>query len=209
MKKVFTFLAAIIVSSFAINAQETTLQESWSGEINVGTRKLHIGFNFQALSDGKQACTMDVPDQGAKDIPVEIIKNDTDSLNISIAALRAKYKGRKTSKESIEGQFTQNGMTLALNLKPGKFELIRPQTPNPPYPYATEEVTFKNEAEGAELSGTLGEFNLQMQSNPNLLTQDSTKQIIHRHLLLNNPTMLAIRYTKCSNHRQMHGLTGG
>ena len=155
MKKAFTLLATIIIPLFAINAQETTLQESWSGEINVGTRKLHIGFNIQTLSDGKQACTMDVPDQGAKDIPVEIIKNDSDSLNISITALRAKYKGRKISKENIEGQFTQNGMTLALNLKPGKFEPIRPQTPNPPYPYATEEVTFKNETEGAELSGTL------------------------------------------------------
>ena len=44
---------------------------------------------------------------------------------------------------------------------------------------------------------------------PFLFPQESTKQIIHRHLLLNNPTMLAIRNAVCSDHRQMHGLTGG
>ena len=155
MKRTLTLLATIIASFFATNAQETSSEESWSGEIIAGTEKLHIGFNIQSSPDGKQTCTMDVPDQGANNIPAEIIKNDSDSLNISIAALRAIYKGRKTSTESIKGQFTQNGITLSLDLRPGKIELTRPQTPNPPYPYATEEVTFKNETESAELSGTL------------------------------------------------------
>ena len=36
----------------------------------------------------------------------------------------------------------------------------------------------------------------------------SPKQIIHRHLLLYNPAMLAIRHTVGSNHCQMHGLLG-
>ena len=150
MKRTFTLLATIIVSSLAIHAQE-----SWSGELMVGTRKLNVGFNLQSMSDGKQTCTMDVPAQGAKGIPVEIVKHDSDSLYLSIIALRATYKGRKISAESIIGQFTQNGMTLPLNLKPGEIELARPQTPESPYPYATEEVTFRNEKEGAELSGTL------------------------------------------------------
>ena len=154
MKRIFTLLTAII-SSLAIHAQEATVTENWSGEITIGTEKLLIGFTIQPLSEGKQKGTMDVPAQGAKNIPIEIDKNDSDSLNLSMSALRATYKGRKISSESIIGQFTQNGMSFPLNLKPGKCELTRPQTPNPPYPYATEEVIFKNEAEGAELSGTL------------------------------------------------------
>ena len=155
MKRIFTQLSALIISSVLLHAQEVKTAESWSGAITIGTNKLHIGFNLQSLSDGKQVCTMDVPEQGGNNIPTEIIKNDADSLSISITALRATYKGRKISDESITGQFSQNGMSFPLNMTPGKIELTRPQTPKPPYPYATEDVVFKNEAEGAVLSGTL------------------------------------------------------
>lgn len=155
MKQALTLLFSIIVSASTLHAQETTSTESWHGAITVGTQKLQIGFNIQTLSDGKQTCTMDVPEQGAKNILVEMTKNDSDSLKISITALQATYKGRKISAESIEGKFSQNGMTFALNLKPGQIVLKRTQTPQPPFPYSTEEVVFKNEAEGATLSGTL------------------------------------------------------
>jgi len=155
MKRIFTLFIALIIYSAILHAQEAKTAESWSGAIMIGTNKLHIGFNILSLTDGKQACTMDVPEQGANDIPTEIVKNDADSLNISITALRATYKGRKNSAESIIGQFSQNGMAFPLNLYPGKIELTRPQTPKQPYPYATEEVVFKNETEGAVLSGTL------------------------------------------------------
>ena len=155
MKRISTFLLTIAASLMAAHAQNTTSSENWTGAITVGARKLNIGFEIKTSTDGKHTGTMDVPDQGAKNILVEITKNDSDSLCIFIAALRANYKGRKASPESIEGRFTQNGMTFPLNLKPGKVELKRPQTPEPPYPYATEEVVFKNEDEGATLVGTL------------------------------------------------------
>ena len=95
MKRIFTLLTTLIISSSILHAQEANTTESWSGAITIGTNKLHIGFNLLSLSDGKQACTMDVPEQGANNIPTEIIKNDADSLSISITALRATYKGRK------------------------------------------------------------------------------------------------------------------
>lgn len=136
-------------------AQESVALESWSGALSVGNRDLRIGFEIKTLPGGEQVCTMDVPDQGAKDIPVTLIKNDADSLSLSVSMLGATYKGRKVSGPSIEGQFSQNGMVLPLTLKPGGFELNRPQEPRPPFAYTTEDVVFRNEAEGAELSGTL------------------------------------------------------
>ena len=155
MKRIWIILLTLVSFPVAIHAQEIMSSENWAGVIMLGTQKLNIGFKVKASKDGKYTGTMDVPAQGAKNIPVEIMKNDGDSLCISITALRAAYKGRKASPKSIEGRFTQNGMTFPLNMKPGKVELNRPQTPEPPYPYATEEVVFKNEAEGATLSGTL------------------------------------------------------
>ena len=155
MKRALTLLIIGFWSTIIVYAQEIAKSESWSGGITIGTRELNIGFVIKTQPDGKQSCTMDVPDQGAKEIPVELLKNDFDSLNISIPALRASFKGHKVSSEIIEGTFTQNGMSLTLNLKPGGFELKRPQTPVGPFVYTTEEVVFRNDAEGAELSGTL------------------------------------------------------
>lgn len=154
MKKVLVLLA-VVFASVASYAQESTTTESWSGTLSAGIQKLNVCFVIETQSDGTQTCTMDVPEQGAKDIPVELIKNDADSLNISIPILRASYNGRKVSSENIEGVFAQYGISLPLDLKSGGIELKRPQTPLEPFAYTTEEVVFKNEEEGAVLSGTL------------------------------------------------------
>lgn len=151
MKHILTLLTMILLALTSADAQES----SWSGAIQAGATKLHIGFNIHTDAEGKETATMDVPAQGVKGLPVEIVRHTPDSLEIAISALRAGYRGKKQSAESIEGKFTQNGITLQLNLKPGKVEMNRPQTPEPPYPYATEEVTFENPTEGSILSGTL------------------------------------------------------
>lgn len=155
MKRILNLLVVTVIASVVCNAQDAITTDSWIGEIAIGTRKLNICFHIKAQSDGKQICTMDVPAQGAKNIPVDLMKNDTDSLNLSITPLRATYKGEKVSAESIIGVFTQNGMSFPLNLKSGSLESRRPQTPIPPFEYYTEDVVFRNDAEGALLAGTL------------------------------------------------------
>ncbi len=155
MKRILNLLVVTVIASVVCNAQDAIITDSWSGEMSVGTRKLNICFHIKTQSDGKEICTMDVPAQGAKNIPVDLIKNDTDSLNLSITPLRATYKGEKVSAQSIIGVFTQNGMSFPLNLKSGSLESRRPQTPIPPFKYYTEEVVFRNDAEDALLAGTL------------------------------------------------------
>ena len=63
-------------------AQQVLSVESWSGKLNVGVQKLTFGFVINTMSDGTQVCTMDVPEQGAVDISVVLLKNDADSLII-------------------------------------------------------------------------------------------------------------------------------
>lgn len=136
-------------------AQEGAKTERWAGELRVGTAKLCLGFTIKTLQNGGQSCTMDVPEQGVKDLPVELKTYANDSLVIAIGMLNASYAGSKVSSGSIEGVFSQHGMSLPLVLKAGGLDVKRPQTPVAPFPYATEEVTFCNEAGGAVLSGTL------------------------------------------------------
>ena len=96
------YIIVVLFSSLCSHAQKLESSASWTGELSIGTSKLHIGFNIKTLSDGTFTGTMDVPEQGAKNIPISVLKNDSDSLNISIPALRAVYRGRKLSAESIE-----------------------------------------------------------------------------------------------------------
>lgn len=150
-------LSIIIALGSVINvcAQSDGMVECWSGKLSVGGAKLGMSFAIKTLPDSSQVCTMDVPQQNAKNIPVTLVKNDSEVLEISIPLLGASYKGRKVQPTAIEGTFVQRGMSLPLNLELGTLELNRPQTPKPPYMYATEDVTFSNDAEGAVLSGTL------------------------------------------------------
>lgn len=153
MKSLLSCLVAFTMIASAI-AQEPSTSQHWAGQLTVGVRKLGIAFTIQNTPNGSQG-TMDVPDQGAKNIPVEILCNSTDSLQIAIPVLRASFRGKKSSPQLIEGYFTQNGMTLPLNLQAGSLQINRPQMPTPPFPYKSEEVRFHNVAEGAVLAGTL------------------------------------------------------
>ena len=66
----------------------------------------------------------------------------------------AKYVGIVKGNE-INGTFSQAGFEIPLNLVSGAIKYNRPQTPQPPFAYKTEEVTFRNEKENVVLSGTL------------------------------------------------------
>ena len=118
MKRIFLYL--ITVAFIAACSEDKPLWQQWSGTVAIGTSKLNIGFTINTGTDGKQVCTMDVPEQGAKDIPAELAKNDKDSLCITIPMLKAVYNGCKLSDDSIQGVFTQNGIALPLNLKAGR-----------------------------------------------------------------------------------------
>ena len=135
----------------SITTQAQNINGTWSGELNAGFQKIKVVLNLS--DDGK--CTLDSPDQGAYSIPATTNFVSADSVNVSVASLKASYTAKLQNGE-LKGTFTQNGFKLPLSLKPSeKAELKRPQNPQPPYPYETEEVTFQNTKAGATLAGTL------------------------------------------------------
>lgn len=151
MRKIITFISALILS-LATSAQ--TLEGSWTGKLNVMGTQLNIVFNITKGDAGAFSCTLDSPDQGVKGIPAEITVSGGVDVKISVAAIMATYEGRLADGR-LKGTLTQSGVSFPLEMKPGKVERNRPQTPKEPYPYATEEVTFTNTADGAVFSGTL------------------------------------------------------
>jgi pimeloyl-ACP methyl ester carboxylesterase len=147
--KINRLFAVFLLSTLAASGYAQTISGSWKGELNAGAMKLGILFHVS-----KDACTMDVPQQNAKDIPAQVVLISADSLKIAIPKIGARYEGCLQEGE-IKGTFTQSGMAFPLNLKPGKIEIKRPQTPQPPFAYNSEEVYFDNKEAGARLCGTL------------------------------------------------------
>lgn len=126
----------------------------WNGTLEFGGQKLGIVFNIVTNEKGEQVVTMDSPNQGVKDVPAELVKNTADTLEITVNAIGAKFSG-VVKDNVINGTFSQSGIEIPLKLERGVSVYNRPQTPQPPFEYKTEEITFENVKENAVLSGTL------------------------------------------------------
>ena len=146
------FALATLAGQAQINST-TALLGSWSGELKVGVMSLTLVLNLEQ-ADGYVIVTLDSPDQGAKGIGTFKEYLSDDSIAVKVEMLNVTYRAR-LKEGKLDGTFTQNGMSFPLVMTKGVAEMKRPQQPKPPYPYKTEEVTFKNEADGATLAGTL------------------------------------------------------
>jgi len=132
----------------------TALLGSWSGKLNVGAVSLTLVLNLEQ-ADGYVKVSLDSPDQGAKGIPTFKEYLSDDSLSVKVEQIGMTYRARLKDGK-LNGTFSQNGFSTPLVLAKGVVsEVKRPQTPKPPYPYVTEEVSFRNDADGATLAGTL------------------------------------------------------
>lgn len=154
--KILIWMVAFLLA-MPVEAQQkkvpSQIMGSWSGKLNVGISSLTVVIHLEEV-DGDVKVTMDSPDQGAKGISVVKEYLSDDSLAVKIDAISMTYQARLKG-DQLEGTFKQRGMAFPLVLKRGVTEAKRPQTPRPPYPYETEEVTFRNEKDSATLAGTL------------------------------------------------------
>ena len=151
MKKIV--LSICLLFSWAGAFAQKPIEGDWMGKLNLGPQSLTIVLHVNCDAQGKAECTLDSPDQGAKGIAVETDYCSSDSISVSLASLALSFQG-KLKGDEIVGTFTQ-GQSFPLVLKRGEEKLNRPQNPVAPYPYKTEEVAFKNVADGATLVGTL------------------------------------------------------
>ena len=155
MKKIFiTLLTALAVMAGQAQVNPTTaLEGSWSGKLKVGAMSLTLVLHLEQ-AEGYVKASLDSPDQGAKGIPTSKEYLSDDSVALKIESIGATYRA-KLKDGKLDGTFSQSGMTFPLELTKGVTEVKHPQEPKAPYPYETEEVTFKNEKDGATLAGTL------------------------------------------------------
>ncbi len=157
IRKLLILLCCYLCGALLLSAQQESGQAAplgiWEGALQVSGSELPLRFNIFKDQQERVCCTMDSPSQMATGIEATI--ELAEGIVITIPNLYIRYEGKLTSSDTIVGTFAQGGMSLPLTLvrasKPAKAD--RPQTPQPPYPYETEEVTFYNGT--APLHGTL------------------------------------------------------
>jgi hypothetical protein len=79
-----------------------------------------------------------------------------DSLILTVSIIAGSFGG-KFAGDSVVGTWSQSGAKLPLILrKSGNIsELVRPQTPKPPFPYLEKEVSYINPESGFKMAGAL------------------------------------------------------
>ena len=156
MKKTLFVTTLLTLATLLGQAQVqpgSALLGSWTGKLNAMDQKLTLVLHLQQAGDSVKA-TLDSPDQSAKGIPCTAEYLTDDSVAVKVDIIYATYRARLKDGK-LDGTFTQMGMPFPLVMDKGEEELRRPQTPAPPYPYRTEEVTFRNATDSATLAGTL------------------------------------------------------
>jgi pimeloyl-ACP methyl ester carboxylesterase len=150
------FVTALV---FLIGVQSLQAQEitgKYSGMLTVQGTRLIISFTVSADDDGYRT-TMDLPGQGVKDIPVITTFEDS-HIGFDVPMAGISYEGIYTKESLIIGTLRQDNQDFDLNLSKqmtGGIVALRPQEPDKPYPYISEDVTFENPEAKITLAGTL------------------------------------------------------
>ena len=126
----------------------------WEGAVELPTGELAMMVDLEHGEEGWSG-TIDIPLQGAEGVPLEDISIEGERVAFAIQGPPGDptFTGKLADGE-IRGEFRQGGGTFPFHLGREAVELpARPQEPQPPFPYRSEEITYENGA--VTLAGTL------------------------------------------------------
>ena len=129
----------------------------WVGVVEVSGIKVRLILRITQNSTGALTARLDVPDQGASDLPVETITVVGEVVRFQASNLGS-YEGTLNADASeISGQLKQGPVTHTVTFKrTDKAPVVgRPQDPQKPYSYLEEEVSYENKIDSVKLAGTM------------------------------------------------------
>jgi len=140
------------------DTSEISIEGIWEGQLKVPGTELRIVFNISKNQDGALTATLDSPDQGVTDIPVEEVIFKDNTLHLEVKSAGSVFEGNVSEDFLvIEGEWKQSGQALPLTINrvDKAVEILRPQEPKKPYPYIERQVEYTNLKAGVKLVGTL------------------------------------------------------
>ncbi|MBQ7551433.1 MAG: alpha/beta hydrolase [Bacteroidales bacterium] len=125
-------------------AQDSSISGVWDGYLKLGNDSLRLVLVMDIHGNDVFA-VLDSPDQYMTDMPIDEIRFSHDTLKFKEKKYNISYQGVMQSDSSFKGKFTQMGKTRSLILHPhAKRKLfLRPQEPQPPYPYEIRDVQWR------------------------------------------------------------------
>ncbi len=116
MKRVYA-IVIMLLAVFSLYGQD--IVGDWNGAFTAegpeGEVTLRIVFHITATDSGFSS-TLDSPDQGGFGIPTDTTTFENKEFTIKIGELDFVYEGKLIDAKTIEGSFTQRGMTYDLDL---------------------------------------------------------------------------------------------
>ncbi len=138
MKIIKTIFLILILNAVTFSQ---VLERKWEGKILLNNFEFDIVVNF-TKSDSGYAGTIDIIQQGAKDIELSNISYNYPEIKFELPTTYATayFNGTFTSDDFIEGDFLQAGVKGTFNLKP----YVEKTGIKEKLPYKEEEITFTN-----------------------------------------------------------------
>lgn len=156
MLKIFLFIfLTTLTVNFSYGQTPARIEGDWEGKLSVG---LKLIFRLKE-TNGAFSTTLDVPQQGASNIPCDPAVFKGDSLAIACPSIRGRYVGKVSADgDSITGAWIQ-GASFSLTLKrmssaTGAVD-AKKQTPRPPFNYVSEEVQIATKGNRRVYAGSL------------------------------------------------------
>ena len=152
MKNITILLVILITFNYS---QSQEIQGDWYGNLDLQIREIPLVFHI-VKTDTAFVSTIDSPNQKSFDIPVDKTIFQDSIISFQVNRLGVNYTGvYHEKKNKIIGKFSQRGIITPLELQRNPIKINRPQEPEKPYPYNSEEVTFYNKKDKITLAGTL------------------------------------------------------
>lgn len=156
MKFLITILAFALFN-FASFSQAEKFTGNWYGTLNVGV-ELKIVFHISQTENGSFVSTADSPDQSAFGLKCDTTFIKNDEIKIEMKMMGASYSGKLTNDSVISGNFFQRidiPLTLTKKTNPKTAIRKRPQTPQPPFAYKSEDISYTNKEKSIQFGATI------------------------------------------------------
>lgn len=147
-------LTVMLMLVITVGNTQSTAYGLWTGVITSNGLDLAIDIEIDTAD---KVALLSIPIQGLSDIKSSSFQMSGDTVTIGYEMFRAEYVGvLDQTQDTINGQWNQ-GASVALQMvrTKSKTKFLRPQTPQPPYPYKISDHIVHNAAADVNLAGTL------------------------------------------------------
>ena len=155
--KFFLLFIGLSIQSISSIAQSEKFAGTWHGILHVGS-DLRIVFHIAQTENGSLVSKADSPDQYVFGIKCDTAFIKNKEITIELKNLNASFTGKLINDTVITGNFVQQSaipLTLEKKTKITPEVLIRPQTPQPPFPYKSEDISYTNKDASITFGATI------------------------------------------------------